>query len=142
MSTGLASVNKVILIGNLGYDPEIKKTANEIPVLTVSIATSEMWKDSDGNKQTRTHWHRVVFWRKLAELAGQYLKKGSKIYIEGRLQTRSWMDDNDQKHFITEIIADNLVMLDKRQTDNESSIVSEPDTPDVSALDEQNFPKE
>ena len=141
MSTGLASVNKVILIGNLGHDPEIKKTSNEVPVTTLSIATTEMWKDGDGNKQTRTDWHRVVFWRKLAELAGEYIKKGSKIYIEGRLQTRSWVDDNDQKHFITEIIADNLVMLDKRQTDNESSIVSEPDTVDVSAIDEQNFPK-
>ena len=139
MSNG---INKVILVGNLGSEPELKKTSNEIPVTTLSIATNEIWKDSEGNKQTRTDWHRVVLWRKLAELAGAYLKKGSKIYIEGRLQTRSWQDDNDQKHFITEIIADNLVMLDKRQTDNESSIASEPDAPDVSAIVEQDVPKE
>lgn len=135
-------INKVILVGNLGSEPELKKTSNEIPVTTLSIATNEIWKDSDGNKQTRTDWHRVVFWRKLAELAGEYLKKGSKIYIEGRLQTRSWIDDNDQKHFITEIIADNLVMLDNKQAENESSTVSEPDAPNVSTIDEQDLPKE
>ena len=134
-------VNKVILVGNLGSEPELKKTSNEIPVTTLSIATNEIWKDSDGNKQTRTQWHRVVLWRKLGELAGAYLKKGSKIYIEGRLQTRSWIDDHDQKHFITEIIAGNLVMLNNRKVENESTIISEPDAPNVSIMDEKDLPE-
>ena len=86
------SVNKVILIGNLGKDPEVKYTPQGTPVAKFSLATNERYKDKDGNWQDRTEWHNIVVWQRLAEIAGEYLKKGSKVYIEGRLQTRSWED--------------------------------------------------
>lgn len=114
MATGRGSVNKVILVGNLGQDPELRYTPNGAAVTTLSVATNEVWKDNDGNKQERTEWHRVVLWRRLAEIAGEYLKKGSKVYIEGRLQTRSWEDKEGVKKYITEIIADALTMLDSK----------------------------
>ena len=89
MASGKASVNKVILIGNLGADPELKYTPNGAAVANLSLATIDTWKDNDGNKQERTEWHRVIIWKKLAEIAAEHLKKGSKVYFEGRLQTRS-----------------------------------------------------
>ncbi|RMF58596.1 MAG: single-stranded DNA-binding protein [Calditrichaeota bacterium] len=113
MATGRGSVNKVILVGNLGQDPELRYTPNGAAVTTLSLATNEVWKDNDGNKQERTEWHRVVIWRRLAEIAGEYLKKGSKVYIEGRLQTRSWEKDGVTR-YTTEIIADNMTMLDSK----------------------------
>lgn len=112
MSRG--GVNKVILIGNIGSDPEVKYTASGVPVANFSLATTESWADKSGQKQERTEWHRLVLWRKLAEIAGQYLKKGSKIYVEGRLQTRSWDDQSGQKRYMTEIVVDDMQMLDGR----------------------------
>jgi single-strand DNA-binding protein len=126
MAMGKGSVNKVILLGNLGQDPELKYTPNGAAVTTLSIATNEVWKDNDGNKQERTEWHRVVLWRKLAEIAGEWLKKGSKVYLEGRLQTRSWEDKDGVKRYTTEIIADTLTMLDTKGESNQSNRGAEP----------------
>ncbi len=107
------SLNKVLLIGNLGKDPELSYTASGIAVAKFSIATNERWKDAEGNFQERTEWHNIIAWRKLAEICGQYLKKGSKVYVEGKLQTRSWDDKNSgQKRYATEVVADDLIMLD------------------------------
>ena len=114
MATGRGSVNKVILIGNLGSDPELKYTPSGAAVTNFNVATNEVWNDKDGNKQERTEWHRVVLWRKLAEIAGEYLKKGSKVYLEGRLQTRSWEDKDGVKRYTTEVVADNMTMLDAK----------------------------
>ena len=113
MSRG--GVNKVILIGNLGADPEVRYTPDGVPVANFSLATSESWNDrTSGEKQERTEWHRLVLWRKLAEIAGQYLKKGSKIYVEGKLQTRSWDDQSGQKRYATEVVVNDMQMLDSR----------------------------
>ena len=107
------SLNKVTLIGNLGKDPELSYTASGIAVAKFSVATGERWKDDAGNFQERTEWHNIVAWRKLAEICGQYLKKGSKVYLEGKLQTRSWDDKNTGvKRYMTEVVADDLIMLD------------------------------
>ncbi len=109
------SLNKVLLIGNLGKDPELSYTPSGVAVAKFSVATGERWKDQEGNMQERTEWHNIVAWRKLAEICGQYLKKGSKVYLEGRLQTRSWDDKNTgQKRYATEVVADDLIMLDSR----------------------------
>src|SRR5512140_661968 len=109
------SLNKVMLIGNLGKDPELRYTTGGVAVATFSLATNESWKDQDGNQQERTEWHNIVAWRKLAEISGEYLKKGRKVYIEGRIQTRSYDDRNTgAKRYITEIVADNLLLLDPR----------------------------
>ncbi len=109
------SLNKATLIGNLGKDPELSYTPSGVAVAKFSIATNERWKDQEGNLQERTEWHNIVAWRKLAEICGQYLKKGSKVYLEGKLQTRSWDDKNTGvKRYTTEIIADDLIMLDSR----------------------------
>jgi single-strand DNA-binding protein len=108
-------VNKVILIGNLGRDPEIRYTPNGGAVANVTIATSENWKDKNtGEPQERTEWHRVVFFGRLAEIVGEYLKKGSKIFVEGRLQTRKWQDQQGQDRYTTEIVANEMQMLDSR----------------------------
>jgi len=105
-------INKVILVGNLGNDPETRYLPDGGAVTNISIATSESWKDKNtGQKNERTEWHRVVFFRRLAEIAAEYLKKGSKVYIEGKLRTRQWEKDG-QKHYSTEIIADEMQMLD------------------------------
>lgn len=108
------SVNKVILIGNLGRDPEVRYTPNGLAVANITIATSEVWKDKQsGENQERTEWHRIVMYQRLAEIAGEYLRKGAKIFIEGRLQTRKWQDKTTgQDRYTTEIIADSLQMLD------------------------------
>lgn len=109
------SLNKVTLIGNLGKDPELSYTTSGVAVAKFSIATGERWKDDSGNMQERTEWHNIVAWRKLAEICGQYLKKGSKVYLEGKLQTRSWDDKNTGvKRYTTEIIAGDLIMLDSK----------------------------
>ena len=107
----MSGVNKVIIIGRLGNDPELKSVSSGNSVARLSVATSENWKDKDGQKQERTEWHRVVFWGKQAELAGKYLSKGRQVYIEGRLQTRSWEDPQGQKRYTTEIIGTNLQFL-------------------------------
>ena len=105
------SLNKVQLIGNLGKDPELKYTPSGVAVATFSIATSESWKDQEGNQQEKTEWHNIVAWRKLAEICGEYLKKGKKVYLEGKLQTRNYEKDG-VKRYVTEIVADQLIMLD------------------------------
>ena len=109
------SLNRVQLIGNLGKDPEVKYTPQGTPVAKITIATNERYKDKDGNWQDRTEWHNVVLWQRLAEIAGEYLKKGGKVYIEGRLQTRSWDDkQTNQKKYMTEIVASDLILLGGR----------------------------
>jgi len=105
------TVNKVILVGNLGSDPEVKTIPSGVQVANFSLATSESWNSQEGEKQERTEWHRLVLWRRLAEVAAQYLTKGSKIYVEGKLQTRSWDDQSGQKRYTTEVVVDNLEML-------------------------------
>ena len=108
------SVNKVILIGNLGKDPEVRHLENGASVANFSIATSENYKDrKTGEKVSQTEWHNIVVWRGLAEIAEKYLKKGDKIYIEGKLKTRSWMDQEGKNRYTTEVIADNMTMLGK-----------------------------
>lgn len=107
-------VNKVILVGNLGNDPEVRYMPNGNAVANLSLATSESWKDQQGQLQERTEWHRVTMYRRLAEVAGEYLKKGSQIYIEGKLQTRKWQDQQGQDRYTTEIIADQMQMLGSR----------------------------
>jgi len=108
-------VNKVILIGNLGQDPEVRYTPNGAAVTNISLATAESWKDKQsGELQTRTEWHRIVLFSRLAEIASEYLKKGSKVYIEGRLQTRKWEDKNGVERYTTEIVGNELQMLDSR----------------------------
>ena len=108
------SVNKVTLIGNLGKDPELRYTSGGVAVASFSVATNESWKDPDVNTQERTQWHNIVAWRKLAEICGEYLKKGSRIYLEGRLQYRSYDDKNGVKRYVTEIVMDEMMMLDSR----------------------------
>lgn len=112
----MASVNKVIIVGNLGRDPETRYMPNGEAVTNIAVATTESWKDKNtGEKKELTEWHRITFYRKLAEIAGQYLKKGSQIYVEGRLQTRKWQDKEGVERYTTEIIADTMQMLGGRQ---------------------------
>ena len=108
------SLNKVLLIGNLGSDPELRYTSSGVAVANFNIATSMKWNDPDGNAQERTEWHSIVAWRKLAEICGEWLKKGGRVYVEGRLQTRTWDDKNGVKHWKTEIVADDIIMLGGR----------------------------
>jgi single-strand DNA-binding protein len=108
-------INKVILIGNLGNDPEVRYTPNGSAVATISVATTDSWRDkASGEQQERTEWHRVVFFNRLAEIVGEYLKKGSKIYVEGALRTRKWQDKNNVERYTTEIVANEMQMLDSR----------------------------
>ncbi|MDT0617621.1 MAG: single-stranded DNA-binding protein [Salinisphaeraceae bacterium] len=108
-------INKAILIGNLGADPEVRYTAGGTAVANVNLATSDQWKDKQsGEMQDRTEWHRLVFFGRMAEIAGEYLKKGSKIYVEGRIQTRKWQGQDGQDRFTTEIVANDMQMLDGR----------------------------
>lgn len=112
----MASVNKVILVGNLGADPETRYMPNGDAVVNIRLATTESWKDkSSGEKKELTEWHRVVFYRKLAEIAGQYLKKGSQVYIEGRIRTRKWQGQDGQDRYTTEIEANEMQMLGRRE---------------------------
>ena len=111
----MAGVNKVILIGNLGNDPDMRYMPNGEPVANISIATSETWNDKNtGENREKPEWHRVVAYRRTAEIIGQYTRKGSKLYVEGRLQTRKWTDQSGQQRYTTEIVADNIQMLDSR----------------------------
>lgn len=108
------SVNKVLLLGNLGSDPELRSTQNGTRVATISLATNERWKDSNGNQQERTEWHRLVLWRGLAEVANKYLRKGDPIYVEGKIQTRTW-EKNGETRYTTEINVQELVMLGSKE---------------------------
>lgn len=107
-------VNKVILIGNIGADPELRYTPNGSAVSNFNIATNESWNDKSGERQERTEWHRIVVWGRMAEICNQYLRKGSKVFIEGRLQTRSWEGQDGQKRYTTEVVARDMQMLDSR----------------------------
>ncbi len=131
----MASVNKVTLIGNLGRDPETRYMTSGEAVTNITIATTESWKDkASGEKQEKTEWHRVTFYRRLAEIAAEYLKKGSQVYVEGRLETRKWQDKEGKDRYTTEIIANEMKMLGSRQgagermpaDDREPAMASEP----------------
>ena len=118
----MASVNKVILVGNLGADPETRYLPSGDPVTNLRLATTDSWKDkASGEKKEATEWHRVVLFRRLAEVAGQYLKKGSQVYIEGRIRTRKWQDKDGQERYATEIEAEEMKMLGSRQGQGEPS---------------------
>ena len=113
----MAGINKVILIGRLGSDPEVRYTPSGVAVANFNIATSEEWKDKDsGEKRERTEWHRIVAWRKLGEICGEYLSKGKQVYIEGRLQTRDWEDRDGNKRYTTEIVASDVQFLGARDS--------------------------
>lgn len=112
-------VNKVILVGNLGSDPEVRNMPNGNAVANMSLATSESWKDQQGQVQERTEWHRLTMYRRLAEIAGEYLRKGSQIYVEGKLQTRKWQDSDGNDRYTTDIVVDQMQMLGGRN-DNQN----------------------
>jgi single-strand DNA-binding protein len=122
----MASVNKVILIGNVGRDPETRYMPSGDAIVNLSLATTDTWKDKNGEKQERTEWHRVAFFGKTAEIAGQYLRKGSQVYIEGRLQTRKWTDKEGQERYTTEIVADRMQMLGSRGGGGDAPMDREP----------------
>jgi single-strand DNA-binding protein len=115
------SVNKVILVGHVGQDPEIRYLDNHTPVCNIRVATSDVYKNKNGERVTTTEWHNVVLWRGLAEVAEKYVKKGSQLYIEGKLRTRSWDDKDKNKRYTTDIVADILQLLGKRAEDQGSS---------------------
>lgn len=118
----MASVNKVILVGNLGADPEVRYMTNGDAVANIRMATTESWKDkASGERREMTEWHRVVFYRRLAEIVGQYLKKGSPVYVEGRIRTRKWQDKEGQERYTTEIEATEMQMLGSRQGQGDPS---------------------
>jgi single-strand DNA-binding protein len=124
----MAGVNKVILVGNLGKDPEAITFDNGVKKVSFSLATSESYKDKEGNKIDQTEWHNIVLWRGLADVAEKYLIKGSQVYIEGKIRTRSWDDKDGNKRYTTEINADNLIMLGgaRREQNGTNNQVSEP----------------
>ena len=116
-------INKVILIGNLGNDPDVRYTSGGSPIANISLATSESWRDKEtGDQQERTEWHRIVFFGRLAEIVSEYLRKGSKVYVEGRLQTRKWQDRDGNDRYTTEIVANEMQMLDGRGGAGEESV--------------------
>ncbi len=130
----MAGLNKAILIGNLGRDPEVRYTQNGLAVATFSIATSETWMNKNGEKETRTEWHRIVAFGKLGEICGEYLSKGKQVYIEGRIQTRDWEDKDGNKRYTTEIVASQMQMLGTRDSsdrDRQSFNTGEPDMTDT-----------
>ncbi len=133
------NLNKAMIIGNVTRDPEVRTTPNGTSVTSFSVATNFVWTDANGEKQERAEFHNIVAWRKLAEICGQYLHKGSKVYIEGRLQTRSWDDQSGNKKYITEIIAENMIMLDSKgntantPTNNQAPAPQEDVTPIIDA---------
>lgn len=134
-----SGINKVILLGNLGADPELRTTAGGDAVATISIATSDSWKDKNtGEEQQKTEWHRVVFFRRMAEVVGQYLKKGSSVYIEGQLQTNSYEDKNTgEKKYSTQIVARDMQMLGSRNSSETQSNRSEEATMDQTPMDDE-----
>ena len=126
----MSGVNKVILIGNLGKDPEVRYLDNGVAVANISLATSESYKNKEGKRITQTEWHDVVLWRGLAEVAEKFLKKGSSVYIEGKLRTNKWIDKEENNRYKTEVLADKLTMLGKSNSkDNSIENSSEDDLP-------------
>lgn len=139
-----------MLIGNLTRDPEVRTTPQGVPVASFGLATNLTWKDQSGNRQTKAEFHNIVAWRKLGETCGQYLKRGSKVYVEGRLQTRSWDDQSGNKKYRTEIILDSMIMLDRkesggsyplRQSESEASQPSAPSQIEAEAEAPQTAPQ-
>lgn len=123
----MSSVNMVIVIGNLGSDPELKYFADGSAVANISVATSERWKDkTSGEQKEKTEWHRVSLYRRLAEIAGEYLRKGSKVFIRGRLQTRKWQDKDGVDRYTTEIVADEMKMLDTKPSGQQGTMFNKP----------------
>lgn len=138
----MASVNKAIIVGNLGKDPEVKFLINGDAVCSFSIATTDSWKDKEGQKQEKTEWHNIVMYRKLAEIAGEYLKKGSPVYVEGALQTRKWTNKEGQERYTTEIVANSMQMLGgKPQQSNAQEEKYEAPKPAVEGADFEEFDK-
>tara|TARA_A100001037_G_scaffold95247_1_gene86668 strand:+ start:19 stop:441 length:423 start_codon:yes stop_codon:yes gene_type:complete len=132
----MSSVNKALIIGNLGQDPEIKYTQSGSPVANLSVATSERWKDKNtGEQKEQTEWHRVVVFGRLAEIAEQYLKKGSKVFIEGKIQTRDWEDAEGNKKYTTEVVAREMTMLDSRASTDSSASSSDNSAKDTTKDD-------
>jgi single-strand DNA-binding protein len=129
-------LNKVILIGRLGQDPELSYTQSGIAKAKFSLATTMSWKDNNGNLQERTEWHNIVVWRKLAEITAEYLKKGSKIYCEGSLQTSSWEDENKKKHYKTDIVMNDMIMLEPKGSGNSASAAANQIENEISASEE------
>ncbi len=125
------NLNKAMLIGNLTRDPEIRTTPQGTSVASFSIATNFVWTDQSGQKQEKAEYHNIVAWRKLADIIGQYLKKGSKIYIEGRLQTRDWTGQDGIKRYRTEIIAENMIMLDSKGSNYQAPAAKSTDLPTI-----------
>jgi single-strand DNA-binding protein len=137
----MASVNKVILIGNLGRDPELRYTPGGQAVTSFRIATTDRWRDKDGQNQERTEWHNIVAWGRQAEIINESLKKGSPVYIEGRLQTRSWEDKDGNKRYITEIVTQRLQFLGRRAPEEgESPAPPETEAPEAPAGEEDDLP--
>jgi len=132
-------INKVILIGNLGADPELRYTPGGAAVANFSLATGETWTDANGEKQERTEWHNIVAWKKLAEICGEYLKKGSQVYIEGRLQTRSWEGQDGVTRYTTEVVAREMQMLGSRP-DTAMAEAPEEAAPPQTAEEEDELP--
>ena len=134
------SLNKVLLIGRLGADPEIKQMVNGKSVARLSLATSQSWKDKNtGQLQDRTEWHRVVFFNRLAEIAAEYLRKGSKVYVEGSLRTRKWQDQSGQDRYTTEIVVNEMQMLDSRSMSQDSGGYAPPAAPMAHAAPADNY---
>ena len=128
----MAGINKVIIVGRLGNDPEIRTMPNGEAVANISVATSETWTDKNtGERRETTEWHRIVFYRRQAEVVGEYLRKGSQVYVEGRLRTRKWQDQNGQDRYTTEIQGDVMQMLDSRQSGEQKDNPSKAEQPPV-----------
>lgn len=125
----MSSVNKVIIVGNLGDDPKINYSSSGSTITNLSVATTESYKDKQGEKQEKTEWHRVVMYNKLAEIAGEYLKKGSKVYLEGKLQTRKWTDKQGAEHYTTEIVSNEMKMLGSKANASKQADDDEIDVP-------------
>lgn len=138
MSTGKGTLNKVQLIGRLGHDPEIKYTANGTAVANFSIATNRVWKNDAGENIEKTDWHRVIAWRKTAEIIEKYLKKGSQVYIDGHLETRTWDDEKGVKRYLTEVIVEQLVMLGSNSNGGSSNIPLPDEPPESNTGNKQN----
>ncbi len=129
------TVNKAIIIGRLGADPDIRYTPAGSTVANFNVATNRVWKDKDGNSREDTTWHRIVAWNRLAEIVKEYVKKGHRIYVEGRIQTRSWEDQNGQTRYMTEIVANQIQMLESAGA-KEETVADAPDTPDIPPPDD------
>ena len=132
----MASVNKVILLGNVGKEPDTRYLPNGDAVTNISIATTESWKDKNGDKKDQTEWHRVVFFKKLAEIAGEYIKKGNPVYVEGKIQTKKWQDKEGVDRYTTEIVADKLQLLGGRQSETPDVPVARKSGKSVASMDD------